>query len=94
MEEGFRICYILYIRDVLGEFGREVQRLEWVHVFLAIAGVCRVEKYAAFEELIADLLQRDRRTRDILEPAVQPGRLLSPVSAYQREKARNGWPLA
>jgi hypothetical protein len=50
---------------VLEEVDEEVEGVEHVDVLLEVLRVRGVKQYAAFERLIADLLRRHRRTRDV-----------------------------
>ena len=54
---------------MLDQLGQEVEGVEHVDVLLEVFGVHGVKKNPSFERVIADLLQRDRRSCDVLSEA-------------------------
>ena len=51
---------------MLRELSQELQRIEEVRVFAEVLRVFGVEQHLALERLVADLLQRQRRSLDVL----------------------------
>jgi len=72
-------------RDVLSEFRQEIAGLEHMHVFLEILVVMGVKEHTAFKPFIVDLLQGDRRPRQILGKVLQGSLIENPNAVVYTE---------